>query len=329
MSGTSAERTGQDGRIARVVEVLSGAMAGWPFAAVSLSALAAGGAATVAMLAWPAGDGELAAFAQEFRRWCFGREKSGIDLGLLVLAVSSPLVLAGLVLGGWRRPLRDALVRAPARVLALSGATAMTVLLAGVMLFATQERPVAADADGRLPFPGRSIRTSVPAGDLELADHRGGTTSLRALRGRVVIVTAVYSRCSTACPMILAESRALMDSLDPAERESVTLLGVTLDPAHDTRERLAEIANGHGIPGDARLLTGDAVEVGRILDRFGFERRVDPATGRIDHASLFVLIDRAGFIAYRLAASSSQDQWLGDAVRELAREPAPPAPPLG
>ena len=318
MSGTSDSRS----PAARALAAFADALAGWPFAATSLAALVTAGAGTVALLAWPAGAGPMAAFAEEFRRWCFGREVTGVEPGALALAISSPVVLSLLVLGLWGGPLRRAARATPGRVLAAAGVTAAIVALSGLALFATQ-RSDAAAGSAELAFPGERIRTAVPAPAFQLADQRGAPVSLESLRGRVVLVTAIYARCSTACPMILAETRSLVASLDDHERAEVTLRGITLDPEHDTQERLAEVAQGYRLDGDLRLLTGPAEDVERTLDRFGFERRRDPETGRIDHASLFVLVDRDGRIAYRLAAGASQPQWLRDAVRSLVAE-APP-----
>jgi protein SCO1/2 len=324
MSGTSADRDGSPVR--RLLDASGAALAGWGFAVTSVVALLTAGAATLAMLAWPSGSGPVAEFAAEFRRWCFGREEAGLDLGLLALAISSPIVLSALVAWLWWEPLREGARDVPGRLVAVGGATAAAVLLTGLALFATQRGPVRAGADGRLPFPGADIRTSVPAPDVELVDHLGRTVRLADLRGRVVVVTSVYARCNTACPMILAESHALMASLPPSALPDVTLLAITLDPSHDTTERLAEVARGWSIGGDVHLLSGEPARVERALDLFGFERRRDPATGRIDHAGFFVVIDRDGLIAWRLAASSAQGHWLPEAVLELVGERFEPPP---
>lgn len=328
LRGPAASEAGavspSQGAVSRALQALESAMAGWPFPAVALSALLTGGAGTVALLLLPAGAGPVGAFAADFRRWCFGQEAAGLDAGTLVLSLSSPLVLSALLLAFWGRPLKDAWRSRRARLLGASALSAALVALSGIALFVTQ-RP---EARPGLEFPAADIRTSVPAPGFALTDHLGRPARLADLRGRVVILTAIYARCSTACPMILAETHALMEALGPAARSDVTLLGITLDPAHDTTARLAEIAAGYRLAGDARLLTGAPADVEAALDRYGFERRRDPVTGVIDHAAFFVLVDRQGRIAYRLAASSGQPHWLAEAVRLLVAESAAPVPPV-
>ena len=68
------------------------------------------------------------------------------------------------------------------------------------------------------------------------------------------------------------------------------------------------------------LLNGEAAEVERSMDRMGVESQRDPETGVIDHANLFLLIDRSGKIAYRFSLGERQERWLGAALQILLRE---------
>jgi protein SCO1/2 len=46
----------------------------------------------------------------------------------------------------------------------------------------------------------------------------------------------------------------------------------------------------------------------------------DTDTGLIDHANLFILIDREGRVAYRFTLGERQQDWLGNALRLLLGE---------
>jgi protein SCO1/2 len=144
---------------------------------------------------------------------------------------------------------------------------------------------------------------------------------LAALRGRVVLLTGVYASCSRTCPMILAEAKRVVAGLDPREAEDLQVIAVTLDPDHDTPEVLARLADAQGIaPPVWHLVTGEAARVERTLDRMGIARSRDPGTGIIDHANLFLLVDRQGRLAYRFTLGPRQERWLSTAVRLLLRE---------
>jgi len=41
----------------------------------------------------------------------------------------------------------------------------------------------------------------------------------------------------------------------------------------------------------------------------------------IDHANLFLLLDRNGKVAYRLGLGDRQERWLASALRILLQEP--------
>jgi protein SCO1/2 len=143
---------------------------------------------------------------------------------------------------------------------------------------------------------------------------------LAALRGQVVILTAVYASCPHTCPQILTQAKRAIASLSDEERESLRIVAVTLDPAKDTPEALADLATRHGLDAPLyNLVTGEPAEVEAVLDSMGIARERDPQTGIIDHANLVLLLDRDGRIAYRLTLGR-QERWLVSALRVLVKE---------
>jgi cytochrome oxidase Cu insertion factor (SCO1/SenC/PrrC family) len=62
------------------------------------------------------------------------------------------------------------------------------------------------------------------------------------------------------------------------------------------------------------------VEVNDVLDRLEISRSANPMSGEIDHANLFLLIDKGGKLAYRLTLGAQQEQWLVEALRVLVAE---------
>ena len=57
-----------------------------------------------------------------------------------------------------------------------------------------------------------------------------------------------------------------------------------------------------------------------VLDHYGFSRTKNLETGIIDHTNLFILVDRAGKIAFRFSLGEVQEAWLEDALRLLIAE---------
>jgi protein SCO1/2 len=290
---------------------------GGRFAAFMLVALATFYALLLAVVLWPGGDSGFAGFAAGFRRWCL---TSGDDGRVSPLAVATlfgePLLLGAVVLGLWWQPLRAEL--AEPRRLVGSGIAAVSLVALVLGVLALQIGPAGGAA---LAFPGARIRTAVPAPEFSLIDHEGHTVAPADLRGRVVVITAVYSSCGATCPMIVAQIRKVMGTLDDAVAKDVVVLAITMDPEQDTRERLAEVANAQSMSAPRyHFLTGAPEVVNRALDAYGVERRQNPDTGMIDHTNLFVVVDRQGKIAYRFTLGDQQAEWLGVAIRQLVRE---------
>lgn len=271
------------------------------------------------------GDG-LAAFARDFKVWCFGfdPETGQVEGIYVVMLLVNPLMLIGLITLVWWRPLQQVFCQRPHALAGPVAAAAALVLAAGgsLLLLGDGDSGSVATAD----FPAESLRTAVPAPPIELVDHTGQPFSLEDARGKVVMLTAVYASCGLACPRILAQARRVVDGLDPELADDLIVAGITLDPATDDVAMLSSMAEAQMISAPRwRLLTGPVETVESTLDILGFARSRDPETGIIDHVNLFILVDRGGRIAYRFGLGELQEAWSSQGIELLLREPGPAA----
>jgi len=69
-------------------------------------------------------------------------------------------------------------------------------------------------------------------------DQHGRTTTLADFKGKTVVLFFGYTSCPDVCPTILARLSTVMKKLGP-DAERVQVLMVTVDPEHDTPEKLA------------------------------------------------------------------------------------------
>lgn len=315
MSGTCVERT----RFARVLGGLAEVLASWRFPVLALTVVTGVSVAMLAVLLVPAGDGALAAFAEDFKIWCFGYDPATgkLEAAYVGVVAMQPPVLGLVIALVWWRPLRDGFARAR-RGVALWASAGLGVVVAGAVLISLMSP---ARADGDLPFPAEDLRTAYTPPPVRLTRHDGAAFDLAALRGKVVLVTAVYARCGLTCPTIMAQTKQAVASLSPEERADLRVVAITLDPEHDTVERLAELANAQDVASpEFNLLTGPPAEVESVLDALQFARRKNSETGVIEHANLFLLVDRDGKLAYRLSLGDRSQRWLESALRLLLRE---------
>lgn len=198
-----------------------------------------------------------------------------------------------------------------------AGISALVVTIAVVIVALSGSRPGA----GAMPFPARELRTAVAPPPIHLTDQTGQPVDLAALKGKVVMLTAVYASCPHTCPLILAEAKRVVAGLPARDLADLRVIAVTIDPAHDDQAALARLASMHGLePPLWHLVTGEASEVERTLDRMNIARKLDPRTGVIDHGNLLMLVDRQGRLAYRFTMGAKQEPWLRAAIKLLLRE---------
>jgi protein SCO1 len=285
------------------------------FAATALGLVAAYEVLVLVMLVVPLGGTGLAGFAEEFRTWCFGLDPAtGHMQWSYVLAMTSPPVLLGLgVIGVWW-PVLAAAPRARLVRWMVSSAAVLTLLAAGLAQLSSGPN------QSELPFPGEAIRTAHAPPTYALVDHRGSLLEPGSFGGDVVVMTGVYAHCAHTCPLIFNQLEAALAELSPSERASVSVVGVTLDPVRDTVPVLADLASSRQLSNKFHLATGGEAEVNALLDRMEIARSPDPLTGVIDHANLFLVLDREGKVAYRLTLGDRQQRWLTTALRQLVAE---------
>lgn len=308
----------------RVIQRLEDFLSGARFAVFALAILVGFKAILLLALVMPTPAGDLAGFAEDFKTWCFGYDPATgrIQWAHTATMLLEPVVLGAIVIGIWRQPLREAMAGRLRghRSWAAAGLTVSIGVVVGLGIYVARDgrRP-----PGELPFPAEALRTSFTAPALDLVDQDGRRVTLEGLRGQVVVLTAVYSHCAQTCPRILTELREAMAALPPPLRDDVTVVGISLDPERDRPEVLADLARAYGVSSPAwRLVTGEPAAVEGVLDSLEFARVRDPETGVIEHANLFVLVDRGGQIAYRLALGESQQRWLVSALGVLLSERA-------
>lgn len=301
-----------------VLGALAHIFGGWHFPVVAMTLLVGFAAMVVLVMLAPDGEEGFAAFAAEFKRWCFGWDgMSAVSTVQVLFMVSELLLFAVVVRLIWAGPLRAAW-RAEKRGVLVTLGVGLAVLGFALTVLVRVGEPALAEVSVH------DLRTERPAPALTLEDHLGREVDLAALRGKVVVVTAVYASCGNTCPMLLGQAKRMHKEVvaqRPALADDLRILTITLDPAHDTREIRAQAANNQSVQSPPWHLLGGPVEaVEATLDRWEVARRKNPETGQIDHANLFFVIDRQGRLAYRLGLSTEREAWLAEAVITLLDE---------
>jgi len=274
----------------------------------------------IAVMAFaPPTGGAWSEFLEDFRMRCFKLDpKSGwMEMGSVWVMLSEPLPLQAIFFFLWRTPLRELWQTRRRAFAQVAGWALLLVGMIGVSLMGLGR---AQATPKELPFPAVNLRSALVMPSFTLTNQDGQPVSLSDFKGRIVLVTAVYSTCTTTCPMMLTKVRTVLDQLTPAERKDMAVVAFSLNPEADTRELRAMTARMYGIKSQFHFVSGVPSEMNALLDKLNVARTRDEKSGEIMHSNLFFLLDREGRIAYRLSLSQNESSWLISALRVLLAE---------
>ncbi|MBI2314023.1 MAG: SCO family protein [Betaproteobacteria bacterium] len=164
------------------------------------------------------------------------------------------------------------------------------------------------------------LEVDQPAARFELVNQDGRRVTLKDLRGKVVILTFMYTHCTDVCPILIESMKGVEQRLGDAERASVRFVGVTVDPRRDTPARLKAFMKERGLDAARwQLLTGSIKEATRAATDYGVVVRPDPH-GDFVHNSVYVLVDRNGRDRVEFHGMATPVATLTESVRKLLRE---------
>jgi len=70
----------------------------------------------------------------------------------------------------------------------------------------------------------------------------GDQIEFKDLSGEVLVVVMIYTSCQSACPRLVADMKGIESKISLSAPEGVRYVLVSIDPAHDTPERLRQFS---------------------------------------------------------------------------------------
>lgn len=173
------------------------------------------------------------------------------------------------------------------KINALVFALAACALLPGAGLAHIPIPPKAPTEIGR-----RVVNTAVT--DFRLTNQDGKAFQFANSRGKLILVTFVFTSCPDVCPLFTANFASIQRALDEKKIKDYLLLSITTDPERDT----AAVLKDYGGRFKARFehwffLTGTRAELGKVWKIFGVNV-IKTESGQVQHTSFTTLIDRQG-----------------------------------
>jgi protein SCO1/2 len=138
----------------------------------------------------------------------------------------------------------------------------------------------------------REVKIAVP--DFKLTDQDGKLFRFAAARGKLVLVTFIFTTCPDVCPLLTAHFAAIERTLNDKQLKDYFLLSITTDPERDTPAVLRDY--GERFKADLKhwsFLTGTRAELTRVWKAFGVNV-IKNESGQVQHTTFTTLIDRQG-----------------------------------
>ncbi len=180
-----------------------------------------------------------------------------------------------------------------------AGLMLVALALGGVLLFGGSDGvSVGADTGldaGPQGFVGSVSPQDIPPRDFTLTDQAGRSTPLAAERGKVVVLTFMYSTCEDTCPTTAQQIRLALNDLGAGARD-VKVLAVSVDPRNDTPLTAKTFINKQSLTGRMRFLLGTEAQLKPIWSAYGIQPQSDDkqASLEAEHSATVLLIGRDG-----------------------------------
>lgn len=175
-------------------------------------------------------------------------------------------------------------------------------------------------------YEGTDVRAEHLGGDFSLTAHNGRRVRLSDYRGKIVVLVFGFTHCPDVCPTHLLSYAQALAKLTPEEAAQIQLLFVSVDPARDRPELLAQYVPAFH-PGFIGLTTEDGSEAAAFAVMKQFRVTAAKQAPRengfylVDHSTGTFLLNRQGRAVLLEPWGKTADQLAHD-LKHLLAEPA-------
>lgn len=154
-------------------------------------------------------------------------------------------------------------------------------------------------------------------GDYTLIDSRATPLPLSRYRGKPLVISIVYTACSSVCP---PSTQRVIDAVQEARRtiaaDRFEVLTIGFDAGKDTPARLTQFANLQGVRfANWRLASADSKTISALLNDLGFSYAA--AAGGFDHVAQTTIVDAEGKIYRHVYGDDFPVQMLIEPLKDV------------
>jgi protein SCO1/2 len=139
------------------------------------------------------------------------------------------------------------------------------------------------------------LETPRNIGEFDLIDHHGNSFNPGRLEGQWTLIFFGFTHCPDICPTTMTFLNTFLESLEGTEAEDPQVVMVSVDPARDTVQQLADYVPYFNP--DFTGVTGEFLDIHRFATKLNtpFRKVMDEdGSYQVDHSSNIVLINPRG-----------------------------------
>jgi protein SCO1/2 len=189
------------------------------------------------------------------------------------------------------------------------------VLLAALSPIAATAQLARIDADKAIATSERAIGRTL--GNHALTDSTGAAFRLDVYRGKPLVISLVYSACSSICPTTTQHLIAAVSEAGRViGRDQFEVLTIGFDARNDTPGRMAQFAAMQGVNvSNWRVASGDTNTIAALLRDLGFSYAA--VAGGFDHVAQTTIVNRDGRIYRHVYGDSFPLQMFIEPLKDV------------
>jgi protein SCO1 len=169
-------------------------------------------------------------------------------------------------------------------------------------------------------FDGLTLSPRIPAPPLDtLRNYDGAAFNLGGDRGKVVLVTFLYSHCPDVCPLIASNLHNTYERMTPKMRQRVAIVAVSVDPHGDSAGAVGAFVRAHLLSGEADYLIGTTKTLPPVWEAWKVGSQADTSRpDLVNHTALVYGISASGKLTTIYSANFEPGQIVHDVPGLLA-----------
>ena len=164
------------------------------------------------------------------------------------------------------------------------------------------------------------VKSTLP--DVTLKDFDGNEFVFSKLKGKVIVLSYIYTNCPDICHITSSKINKFKESLNEKTKEQVYVVSISFDPDRDSPEVLRKHARMMNLNLDNWIfLTGNKEEITKVLAAAGIdpwmEKGQNSESYTFSHRDRISLVDQSGQIRMHYKGTNFDEEKLSSDIRSL------------